>query len=119
MPLEPKNLFEYAALGLGSVVIIIMGIQNMYNKWKSANAEGSLITLMHEELERLSTQNTKLSQELNRLQLEIISLNSELRKLSSENQNLHLEVASLTLEISRLQRMLEQHPQGGTHDHTR
>jgi chromosome segregation ATPase len=116
MPLEPNNLFEYVALGLGSLVVIIIGIQNIYNKWKSSSAEGSLITLMHEELERLSAQNTKLSQELNKLQLEIISLNSELRKLSSENQNLHLEVTSLTMEISTLQRMLEKYKLGEGRD---
>lgn len=89
-----------------AVIAIFIGTQKLFKEWKSTNAETSIITLMHQELERLSEQNTSLSQELGRLNTEIIKLNQELHNLTIENQRLHTEVVTLTSEVSRLQAIL-------------
>ena len=99
-----------AVVALGAVAF---GIQKLIKGWKTDNAETSVITLMHTELERMSTQNLKLAEELNKLQLELITLNSELNKLSIENQRLHAEIAHLTSEIGRLKAMLPEKAKNG------
>jgi predicted nuclease with TOPRIM domain len=83
-----------------AVIGVFIGLQKILKNWRSTEAETSIITLMHAELERMSEQNTKLSVELGRLHSEIIALNGELQKLTVENQNLRTEVCALTQEVS-------------------
>lgn len=85
---------------------LVLGAQKIMKGWKETATESNIISIMHTELERMSQQNTRLAEELNKLQIEIISLNKELRNLTSENQRLHIEVSSLTAEVGRLQLML-------------
>ena len=84
-------------IGIIAVSIIggIFGIQKLLNGWKGNNAESSIITLMRSELERMSAQNTTLSNEISRLHTEIMNLNKELQKLAEENQHLQIEVTKL------------------------
>lgn len=89
-----------------SVLAIFIGLQKLLKDWKTTSAETGMISLMHEELERMSKQNNLLSIELGRLNTEIIKLNQELHKLTVENQRLHTEVVTLTSEVSRLQTIL-------------
>jgi len=89
------------ALAVGLIAIAI-GIQKLLRGWKETNTETSVLGLMHKELERMSLQNTLLSDELNKLQLELITLNKELYNLNLENQRLHNEVDSLTTEVTLL-----------------
>ena len=89
-----------------AIIAVFIGTQKLLKDWKSTNAETSIITLMHQELERLSEQNTSLSMELGRLHNEVIKLNQELHNLTVENQRLHKEVVTLTSEVNRLQTML-------------
>lgn len=84
-----------------AIIALVVGIQKVLKDWKGTSAETNIITLMHEELERMSKQNTTLAAELNRLQVEIITLNQQLGKLTIENQRLHTEVVALTQEVSR------------------
>jgi peptidoglycan hydrolase CwlO-like protein len=107
------DIAQVAAGGVAALITLAFLLQKFINNWNSARAENSVIGIMHTELERLSEQNTKLSAELNKLQLEIITLNGELRKLSSENQKLHSEVTVLTGEVARLQAVLQQGAQNG------
>jgi peptidoglycan hydrolase CwlO-like protein len=107
------DIAQVAAGGVAALITLAFLLQKFINNWNSSRAENSVIGIMHTELERLSEQNTKLSSELNKLQLEIITLNSELRKLSSENQKLHSEVTALTGEVARLQAVLQQGAQNG------
>lgn len=93
------------AVAVGFVGLIV-GLQKVLKGWKETSVESNIISLMHDELERLSSQNTKLAEELNKLQIEIIQLNKELRHLSSENQLLHEEISSLNAEIGRLQQVI-------------
>ena len=85
-----------------AAVAIFVGIQKLLKDWKSTNAETSIITLMHSELERMSHQNTALSLELGRLHADIIVLSNKLQDLTIENQRLQSEVIALTNEISKL-----------------
>lgn len=89
------------------LVPVGLGLQKLYNSWKSNATEGSIISIVHEELERMGKQNTILATELNKLQLEIVTLNRELHKLTLENQRLHTEVVALTAEVARLQTVLK------------
>ena len=98
---------EYAAVIAFGVFGLVIGIQKLLKGWKETGAESSIITLMHQELERLSAQNKILLTELSSLQSEIIKLNRELRTMSDENQKLHAEVVSLSAEVSRLRELLK------------
>ncbi len=99
-----------AAGGLG----LAYAIQRFMQSWKSTSAEGSVLDLMHKELERMSEQNTTLSEELGKLQGEIIKLNHELTKLTVENQRLHLEVSTLNHEIARLKGAINKETNNGS-----
>lgn len=90
-----------------AVIAVFVGVQKILKNWRSTEAETSLITLMHTELERMSEQNTKLSVELGRLHTEVIALNTELQKLTVENQNLRTEVCALTQEVSLFKQLAE------------
>lgn len=90
-----------SAVGV-SITVVFIGAQKLLKDWRSTNAETSIITLMHTELERMSEQNTSLSLELGRLHTEVIALSKELQKLTLENQRLQTEVIALTNEISEL-----------------
>jgi predicted nuclease with TOPRIM domain len=112
------NLDE-TARGLGivglAIIAVFVGAQKLLKDWRSTNAETSIITLMHTELERMSEQNTALSTELGRLHGEIIALNTQLQNLTVENQRLQAEVVALTREVTRLQSVLHKgEPDGST-----
>lgn len=92
--------------GILALVALALGLQKLLKNWKITDVESSIITLMHAELERMSTQNTTLATELNKLQIELISLNKELNNLTLDNQRLHTEVVALTKEVSRLKNSL-------------
>lgn len=91
-----------------AIIAVLVGAQKILKNWRSTEAETSIISLMHTELERMSEQNTKLSVELGRLHSEIIALNTELQKLTVENQNLRTEVCALTLEVSNFKQSASQ-----------
>jgi peptidoglycan hydrolase CwlO-like protein len=101
-----SNIMDQTVEGLGlvalAVLAVFVGIQKILKDWRSTAAETNIITLMHAELDRMSTQNTSLSTEISRLHTEVISLGQELQKLTFENQRLQLEVITLTNEISEL-----------------
>lgn len=97
-----------------ALLVIAFLLHKFYFSWSSTNKEGSLLSRMHEELERMSEHNTNLMEQLGKLQIEVIRLNSELFKLTKENQNLHSEVARLTHEVSRLQNLLPGVPDEST-----
>ena len=88
-----------------AVMAVFIGAQKILKNWRSTEAETSIITLMHAELERMSEQNTKLSIELGRLHSEVITLNGELQKLTAENQHLRTEVAALTQEVVKFKQL--------------
>ena len=102
------QIIEVSGVVALALISLSFGVQKLLKGWKETSTESSVLTMMHTELERMSSQNTKLSDELNKLQLELVKLNKELFNLTLENQRLHGEVAALTAEISRLKLKLDQ-----------
>lgn len=94
------------ALVLG-IPALAFAIKKFLSTWRSTTVEVSVLNLMHDELERMSEQNTKLSEELGKLHVEIINLNKQLRVLTEENQRLHIEVVGLRSEVARLQKVFK------------
>jgi len=97
------ELIVSITVGLGA---IMYGIQSLLKNWKISKTESSLLKMMHEELERMSSQNTTLSYEIGKLQGELVTLSTQLSGLTKENQKLQVEVASLNNEISRLHSLM-------------
>lgn len=104
--LDTKPIIEYLGIGVGGFLAAIVFGQKILTAFKGEKAESNILTLMHNELERMSGQNTNLSIELGKLQTEILTLNRQLRILTSENERLNSEVSTLTAEVSRLQDIL-------------
>jgi predicted nuclease with TOPRIM domain len=105
--IDPNYVSQLAAAAVVALAAIAFGLQTLMKNWKSNNAENSLLKMMHEELERMSTQNTILSSEIGKLQLELIKLSTQLSNLSSENHKLQVEVATLHKEIARLHGIMQ------------
>lgn len=102
--LQPDdNYLVQAVTGVvGFLTAIALGVQAWLKRSKESESEHSLIKMMHTELERMSKQNSVLSEEIGKLQQELIRLNGQLATLSFENQKLQTEVANLNSEIIRL-----------------
>ena len=90
LEIENHSLMQTLSMVALAIIALSVGVQKLLKDWKSTNAETNIITLMHSELERLSTQNGVLSTELNRLQQEMIKLNIQLGQLCIDNQVLQI-----------------------------
>jgi peptidoglycan hydrolase CwlO-like protein len=106
LEINPDSVIQVLGMVALAVIAVLVGIQKLLKDWKSTNAETSIITLMHTELDRMSEQNTQLSVELGRLNTQVITLNQQLQELTVENQRLQSEVVALTREVARLQSVL-------------
>jgi predicted nuclease with TOPRIM domain len=106
LEINSESLTQIIGGAFIALLTVILGMQKMFKSWKETGAETSVITLMHQELERMSTQNGVLAVELNKLQLEVLNLNKELRNLNLENRRLQEEIVTLTLEVNMLQKRL-------------
>lgn len=98
----PTTLSEWISSSFLAVIGIAIGFQLLIKNWKTNNTESALLSMMHDELERMSAQNSLLSQEVGKLQLELVKLSSQLTELNAENQKLQMQVTSLNKEIVRL-----------------
>jgi peptidoglycan hydrolase CwlO-like protein len=115
LEINPDSVIQVLGAVALAIIAIFVGVQKLLKDWKSTSAETSIITLMHTELDRMSTQNTQLSVELGRLNAQVITLNQQLQKLTIENQRLQSEVVALTREVTRLQSVLHKgDPNGST-----
>jgi uncharacterized protein YoxC len=99
--IDNNSLIQTISIVALAIIAFSVGLQKLLKDWKSTNAETSVITLMHTELERMSQQNALLATELNRLQQEMIILNTQLGQLCLENQQLQTEVVALTQEVNK------------------
>jgi septal ring factor EnvC (AmiA/AmiB activator) len=88
-----------------ALIALVYGIKKVTKDWRLSETETSVLDLMHQELSRMSAQNTVLSTELNKLQQEIIQLNAQLRKLCIENDKLQVEVIALTMELNGFKKL--------------
>lgn len=88
-----------------AVLGFVFGLKRIIKDWNLSNTGDSVMTLMHKELERMSAQNTLLSQELGKLQEEILKLNGQIRQLCIENDKLQTEVVALTTELNAFKKI--------------
>lgn len=102
---ENHSLVQTISVAGMAIVAFSVGIQKLLKEWRSTEAETSVIKMMHEELERMGTQNSRLTEELTKLQNEIVELNSQLTKLNIENNKLQQDVAALTIELNSFKKM--------------
>ena len=115
LEINPDSIIQVLGAVALAIIAVFVGVQKLLKDWKSTSAETSIITLMHNELDRMSEQNTQLSVELGRLNAQVITLNQQLQKLTIENQRLQSEVVALTREVTRLQSVLHKgDPNGST-----
>ena len=104
----PANITEGLAAAFLALTSVAFGIQLLIKNWKSSTTESALLKMMHDELERMSVQNSTLSQEIGKLQIELIKLSNQLTTLTVENQKLQSEVGNLNKEIIRLHGFITQ-----------
>jgi len=118
--MNPDETYSVAhILGGGFASLLVVGflLQKFFTGFKRESTENSIISMMHQELERMSEQNTRLSLELGKLQEEVIELNQQIRNLTTENQRLHAEISELTKEISKLKDLsIIKHKETSWHD---
>ena len=106
------SLIQVLGVVAFAVITVFVGVQKLLKDWRSNNAETSVITIMHTELERMSVQNSALSVELGRLHNEVITLNKQLQRLTLENQRLQTEVVALTKEVSTFKQLTQKESHG-------
>jgi len=116
-PVETNSVVQLLGGGFASILVVGFLLQKFFTGFKKDNTENSVLTIMHQELERMSEQNTKLSIELGKLQEEVIELNQQIRNLTTENQRLNSEICSLTKEIVKLKELsVAKHKETTWHD---
>ena len=98
----PSTISEWISTGFLALVGVAVGLQLLLKTWSSNNKESALLSMMHDELERMSAQNSLLSAEVGKLQSELIKLSQQLSELTLENQKLQTEINNLNKEIIRL-----------------
>ena len=104
----PTSIPEWLAAAFLAFTSIAIGMQLIIKNWHSTNTESALLKMMHNELERMSSQNSILSLEVGKLQIELVKLSSQLTELTLENQKLQNEIANLNKEIIRLHGFITQ-----------
>ena len=100
MEVDSNSIIQTISMIALAVIMLVFGIKKLTKDWRISETEASVLELMHQELGRMSAQNTILSTELNKLQQEIIQLNTQLRQLCIENDKLQIEVVALTNELN-------------------
>ena len=104
----PSTISEWISTGFLALVGIAVGLQLLFKTWNSNNKESALLSMMHDELERMSSQNSLLSLEVGKLQIELVKLSQQLTELTLENQKLQTEINNLNKEIIRLHGFITQ-----------
>lgn len=97
---------HWLAGGAAALLSIAFLLKKLFSGWKASDTEDSLLSMLHKEVQRMSTQNSTLMTELQGLQREVIILNTELLTLTRENKKLHEQVSLLSNEVTRLQELL-------------
>jgi septal ring factor EnvC (AmiA/AmiB activator) len=105
MDSENQGVLQTVSLLSVALIALVMGVQKLIRDWRTTKAESDIISIMHKEIERMSTQNSTLSIELGKLQEEIIELNNQISKLNIENNRLQEEISTLTLELNNFKKL--------------
>lgn len=105
MDTENQGVLQTVSLLSVALIALVMGVQKLIRDWRTTKAESDIISIMHKEIERMSTQNSTLSIELGKLQEEIIELNNQISKLNIENNRLQEEISTLTFELNNFKKL--------------
>lgn len=100
--IKSTNVFEAVALGAAAIIAGVMTLQKVIQSWKSTSSGTTVIETMHKEIQRMSSLNQTLANEMTNLHETIINLNREIRNIRDENQRLNSEITLLTSEVQRL-----------------
>lgn len=102
LDIDPNTFIQTLSIIGLAIISIVVAYKKITKDWKVDATETSIISLMHNELQRMSKQNSMLSTEIGRLHENILTLNRQLHELTTENQRLQSEVIALTNEVSDL-----------------
>lgn len=106
MDMQASDIPQWA----GYISVGLLGgaysLQKYLKGWRETGASSDVVKLLHQEVIRMSEQNTKLMTEITHLQNQIVTLNQQLTELQRENQLLNIQVANLSAEINRLHSVL-------------
>jgi septal ring factor EnvC (AmiA/AmiB activator) len=105
MDVENQGFLQTISLLSVALIALVIGVQKLVRDWRTTNAESDIISIMHKEIERMSSQNITLSTTLGKLQEEIIELNKQISKLNIENNKLQEEISVLTLELNSFKKL--------------
>jgi predicted nuclease with TOPRIM domain len=95
-------------LGL-ALLAIAYSLKKYLKSWNNLSAENTVVTLLREELDRMSNQNVAIASELNKLQIDLINLHKEIQSLTIENNRLYAQVNQLNHQVERLKNILGYH----------
>jgi septal ring factor EnvC (AmiA/AmiB activator) len=93
-------IIEALTTGALALVLLVIGLQKIVRDWKTTKAESDIISMLHEEIERMEQQNKKLSDELHGLQQKLISLSQDVTRLTIENNDLREKIADMMKELN-------------------
>lgn len=106
MDMQSSDIAQWA----GYITVGLLGgaysLQKYLKGWRETGASSDVVKLLHQEVLRMSEQNTKLMSEIAFLQNQIVALNQQLTELQKENQLLNAQVSQLTAEVNRLHKVL-------------
>jgi len=105
MDSDNQGFLQTISLLSVALIALVMGVQKLIRDWRTTKAESDIISIMNQQIERMSNQNSTLSVELGKLQEEIIELNKQISKLNIENNRLQEEISALTIELDNFKRM--------------
>lgn len=105
MDSDNQGFLQTISLLSVALIALVMGVQKLIRDWRTTKAESDIISIMNQQIERMSIQNGTLSIELGKLQEEIIELNNQISKLNIENNKLQEEIVSLTIELNSLKKL--------------
>jgi septal ring factor EnvC (AmiA/AmiB activator) len=105
MDSDNQGFLQTISLLSVALIALVMGVQKLIRDWRTTKAESDIISIMNQQIERMSNQNSTLSVELGKLQEEIIELNKQISKLNIENNRLQEEISALTIELDNFKRI--------------
>lgn len=106
--LSTLDLGSKAAVLTAALVGIAVGLQRVVKSWKSTDAETTLVTLLHKELERLSKQNTSLSEQFAENQQKLVEISNAFTDSLKDKRELEVKITELQEQLKETNVRLEQ-----------
>lgn len=93
-------VLEMLTTAAAALTLLVLGLQKIVRDWKTTKAESDIISMLHNEIERMEQQNKKLSDEVHSLQQKLISLSQDVTKLTVENNHLREQIADMAKDLN-------------------